>query len=104
MTDVRVVLITAPDAATAEELARGLVKAKLAACVNVLPGVTSHYVWEGKAQRDQEILLIVKTKEPRLAALAKWVRRNHPAKVPEIIALPVAGGDKPYLDWVAAST
>lgn len=104
MTDARVVLITAPDAATADKLAAGLVSEKLAACVNVLPGVVSHYVWEGKTRRDSELVLIVKTRESRLADLAAWVRAHHPYKVPEIVALPIVAGDKPYLDWVAAST
>ena len=101
---IRAVLITAPDAAVAEALARGLVEARLAACVNVLPGVVSYYRWEGRLEQDQELLLIAKTRESRLPALMEWVRVHHPAKVPEIIALPVIAGDAPYLAWVASST
>jgi len=104
MTDARVVLITAPDAAAADRLAQGLVSEKLAACVNVVPGVTSHYRWEGKVQKDSELLLVVKTREAKLAELAAWVRARHPYTTPEIIALPIAGGDKEYLDWLAAAT
>ena len=101
---LRVVLITAPDAPTAQRLARGLVKAKLAACVNVVPNVVSHYRWKGALQKDSESLLIVKTRKPRLAELSAWVRAHHPASLPEIIALAVAGGEKRYLDWVTSET
>jgi periplasmic divalent cation tolerance protein len=101
---VRVVLVTAPDAAVADKLARGLVERKLAACVNVLAGVVSHYYWEGALQKDSECLLVVKTRQARLAELAEWVRANHPASLPEIVALPVEGGDPRYLEWVVSST
>ena len=101
---IRAVLITAPNAETAEKLAHGLVTLRLAACVNVLPGIMSHYLWKGKLEREAEILLIAKTREARLPELSRWIKANHPAEVPEIVALPVVWGDKPYLDWVAAGT
>ena len=74
MTDVRVVLITAPDAAAAEKLARALVEERLAACVNVLPGVHSFYRWEGSVQDDAELLLVAKTRAERVGALAARVK------------------------------
>ena len=100
----RVVLITTPDAATAEAIARGLVEAKLAACVNIVPGVVSHYRWEGALHKDRELLLIVKTRAGALPRLTRFVRKKHPAELPEIIALAVSEGDPRYLDWIAAST
>lgn len=95
----RLVLVTSP-AVEAEALARGLVEHRLAACVNVLPGVVSHYRWKGKLQRDREVLLIAKTKTSKLPALESWVRAHHPYDVPEVLALPVAGGSKKYLAFL----
>jgi periplasmic divalent cation tolerance protein len=99
----RVVLVTAPPK-RAERLARGIVSARLAACVNVVPKVVSHYRWEGKLVRDGESLLVCKTRASLLKKLEAFVRKNHSYAVPEIIALPVVFGHKPYLDWLADST
>ena len=104
MTDVRVVLITAPDAAAAEKLARALVEERLAACVNVLPGVHSFYRWEGSVQDDAELLLVAKTRAARVGALAARVKELHPYDVPEVLELPATGGSKAYLDWVRTET
>ena len=97
---LRLVLITAPNARVAHSLARGLIDARLAACVNVVPGVVSHYRWNGTIHKNHELLLIVKTRAVLLARLSRFVRAQHPASLPEILALPVAGGDKRYLAWV----
>jgi len=101
---MRVVFITAPRGRRAEALARGLVEARLAACVNVVPGLVSHYRWEGEIRRDAECLLIVKTTPRKLRALERWVKAHHPYSVPELIALPVVAGSKDYLAWVTAQT
>jgi periplasmic divalent cation tolerance protein len=98
----RVVLVTAPRGRKAEALARGLVQARLAACVNIVPGLVSHYRWKGALRRDAECLLVIKTTAPRLKAAERWVRENHPYEVCEFLALPVAAGSKPYLDWLGA--
>ena len=103
-TQIRVVLVTAPDAATADKIAAALVESKLAACVNIVPGLVSHYVWEGKPRKDAEVLLLIKTRAGLVLDLAQAVKEKHPAKVPEIVSLPVAEGDRAYLDWVAANT
>ena len=99
-----VVLITAPTADEADRLSRGLVKEKLAYCVNTIPDVKSVYFWDGKVCVDEEIQLLAKTRSTRFAALEKWVRETHSYEVPEIIALPLAESSKPYLkcidDWV----
>lgn len=94
-------MITAPRGKKAEILARGLVKERLAACVNVAPAIVSHYRWEGKLHRDAEALLIVKTSTVKLPALIRWIEKNHPYSIPEVLALPVGSGSKPYLKWLA---
>lgn len=99
----RVVLVTSPRK-DADRLAKGLVAARLAACVNVVPGVVSHYRWEGKLHKNAESLLVIKTRASLLKKVEAWVRKNHPYDVPEVLALPVAGGSKPYLDWLAGAT
>jgi len=97
---VRVVLVTAPDLACAERLARTLVEEKLAACVNVVPGVRSFYRWEGTVQDDTELLLVAKTQAGRGSALAARVKELHPYDLPEVLELPAVGGSDAYLDWV----
>ena len=99
----RVVLITCPDQSTARALAGALVSERLAACVNLVPGVESVFWWEGRVDRTQEVLLIVKTTSRRLAALTKAVKQRHPYQVPEILALPVVSGYPPYLAWMRDS-
>lgn len=97
----RVVLITAPRGRKAEALAKGLVAAKLAACVNVVPGVISHYAWKGKRCRDAESLLIAKTSAAKMGALTRWIAQRHPYEVPEVLALTVGAGSDDYLKWLA---
>ncbi len=88
----------------AERLTKGLVQNKLAACVTRVPGAVSHYFWEGALEEDREILLMIKTRLALFPSVSRYIRENHPAKVPEIIALPLAAGDAPYLDWLGANT
>ena len=101
---VRVVLVTAPDEACAERLARALVEERLAACVNVLPGVRSFYRWEGVVQDDTELLLVAKTRPERLEALAARVKELHPYDLPEVLEIPATGGSDAYLDWVRSES
>lgn len=98
--EFKVVLITAPKG-RGVEIARRIVEERLAACVNVVSGVTSIYWWEGKVNVDSEDLLVVKTTSEALERLIKRVREIHPYTVPEIIALDVAAGSDDYLKWVA---
>ena len=100
---VLVVLVTCPNPATAKRIASALVTRRLAACVNLLPGVTSLFWWRNRADRAREILLVIKTTRAAFPRLARAVRGLHPYEVPEIIALPVAEGHGPYLRWVRAS-
>lgn len=97
---VIVALSTCPDEATARRIAEVLVGERLATCVNRVTGVASTYVWEGRLQDDAEILLIIKTTAARLAELASRLKVLHPYELPELVALPVAGGNEPYLQWV----
>jgi periplasmic divalent cation tolerance protein len=103
-TDALVVLVTAPTAERAAELARALVTERLAACGNVVPGLRSIYRWEGKVQEDDEVLLVLKTTRARFDALRDRVLALHPYEVPEVIALAVEAGSARYLAWIAAET
>jgi periplasmic divalent cation tolerance protein len=102
--DVLIALCTCPDAAVGERIAEALVGEGLAACINTLPGITSVYLWEGKVQRDSEVLLLMKTTRARLAELTDRVRQLHPYELPEVIAVPVSGGLPDYLQWVITCT
>ncbi|XP_058713568.1 protein CutA homolog [Poecile atricapillus] len=97
---VSAAFVTCPNLSVATELARALVLQGLAACVNIVPGVTSVYSWQGKLEEDSEVLLMIKTRSSRVPALTEFVRRQHPYEVPEVVALPVAQGNAPYLRWV----
>ena len=99
-----VVFVTCPNRRAAERIGRTLVEEHLAACANILQGLTSIYRWEGKVCRDPEVLVLLKTRRSCFPALAHRVRELHPYSVPEIVALPVALGSPAYLAWVAAST
>ena len=100
---VRVVLVTAPPR-RARALARELVGRRLAACVNLVPGVRSVYRWKGRVEEARETLLVAKTTASRCAALLSAVAELHPYEVPEGIALPVDAGLAPYLEWVRRET
>ena len=99
-----IVLVTAPDLAVARRLARGALRARLAACANLLPRVESHYWWKGRLERGSEVLLVFKTTRARLPALEELILRLHPYDTPEFLALPVAAGAGRYLDWIRDST
>ncbi len=99
-----VVLCTCPDEDTAERIARELVEARLAACVNRLSGVRSTYRWKDALRDEPEVLLAIKTVRSRYQELEMRLKALHPYEVPEIIALPVLAGAAPYLAWLADET
>lgn len=100
-----IVLITAPDQATARQIASHLVEKRLAACVNILPGVQSIFRWQGEVQNESELLMVVKTRRELLHThLIPAVKALHPYQTPEIIALPVLDGALDYLEWIDQST
>jgi periplasmic divalent cation tolerance protein len=102
--DVLLVLTNLPDAAAGETLARALIEARVAACVNVLDGCTSVYRWNGAVETARETPLLIKTTRTRYAAVEALIRERHPYELPEIVAVPVCAGLPAYLRWVADET
>lgn len=92
--------VTVPNQEVAEKLASGLVTSKLAACVNIIPGLTSVYEWEGKVVKDSELLLMIKTRTDIVDELSAWVKDNHPYDVCEVISTKIDNGNPPYLKWL----
>lgn len=101
--DAHLILVTTPDLDVGRRLARGLVDARLAACVNVLPGVTSIYRWQGAVEESSEVLLVAKTSRARLADCEAFVRREHPYDTPEFVALAARHVEPRYAAWLAES-
>ena len=99
-----VALSSVGSAEDAERIARALVERRLAACVNVVPGVVSHYRWQGQLCRDEERLLVIKTRTECLGALRSALAELHPYEVPELVALEITAGLEPYLAWLDEST
>ena len=96
-----IVLCTCPDRDSAERLARDAVTQKLAACVNIVAGLTSIYSWKGAIEKADEVLLLAKTTPGAWQALELAWRSQHPYELPEIIAVPVATGSEAYLRWIS---
>lgn len=97
---VIVALSSCPDETTARRISAALVGERLATCVNRVTGMASTYFWDGRLQDEAEILLIIKTTAARLAELEARLTVLHPYELPELIVLPVAGGNERYLQWV----
>ena len=101
---VLVILVTAVDQEEAVRIGKAMVKAKLAACANIISGIQSIYRWKGKVVKAQEVLLILKSTKPRYRALEKAIKTVHTFEIPEIIALPVKEGLEQYIGWVRSET
>ena len=99
MADI-VLFITTANAEEARRIADLLLKERKAACINIVPRVDSLFWWQGKVDSAKEALLIIKTRKPLLGKLIKKMRALHSYEVPEIIALPIIGGNSDYLDWL----
>lgn len=95
---------TFPAAELAAAAGRELVEARLAACVNIIPGMISIYRWEGRIASDPEVVMIIKTRRSLADAAITAVRSRHPYQTPAILVLPVEGGSAPFLDWILAET
>ena len=100
----RIVFCTCPDSSTAARLAQALVGERLAACVNVLGGVSSTYRWNGEVEVDDEVLLLIKTSADRFEAMQARLVELHPYDVPEVLAFDAAAGAAPYLAWTERET
>ncbi len=95
-----IIFITAPNISEAEDLAKKIIKAKLAACVQILPEMKSVYFWKGEVQSDSEHLLLVKTLESKYTDLEKFIKENHSYDVPEIVAVPSEKVSSDYSKWI----
>ncbi|MCP5418473.1 MAG: divalent-cation tolerance protein CutA [Chromatiaceae bacterium] len=103
-TEILMVFCTCPDSASAEMISRALVADGAAACVNALPGVTSTYLWKGKIETSEEILLLIKSSGKRYKEIEEIIVSLHPYELPEIIAVSLDRGNSGYLDWVNQCT
>ncbi len=103
MSERLVAFSTVAVAEDAERIARELVERRLAACVNIVPGLVSIYRWQGKVEREDERLLIIKTRRDRFPALREALASLHPYEVPELIAIPIDEGSPAYLKWLDAA-
>lgn len=101
--DAVVVLCTAPDEASAQDLAAKVLAEKWAACVTLLPGATSLYYWEGKLEQEYEVQMLLKTNRANQQALLDCLKSHHPYQTTELLVLPVLHGDNDYLTWLNAS-
>jgi periplasmic divalent cation tolerance protein len=101
--DFRVVLVTAPDRDSARRLAFEALQARLVACANLIPGVESHFWWQGKIDTSEEVIIVFKTTVGCLEALEKTILAHHPYDVPEFIVLRILRGNKKYLKWIDES-
>lgn len=99
--DLRLVYLTAANAEQALAIGRVLVNERLAACINVIPGMTAVYRWQGVVEEAQEAVLIAKTRADQVAALSARVRALHTYDLPCVVAFPIVGGDADYLAWLA---
>jgi periplasmic divalent cation tolerance protein len=95
--------ITVPNEQVAENLAKSLIENKLVACVNVIPKIKSYYMWEGKLNADEELLLMIKTKTILLDEITTFVKKNHPYDVPEVISAQLGPGNPDYYEWIGKS-
>ena len=99
-TQYQITLCTCPDKDTAEKIAHLLVNDKLAACVNILPGITSVYRWHEQVESAQEYLLLIKANKSSYQAIETTIKKHHPYELPEIIAVPIENGLPEYLHWI----
>ena len=106
MNDERAVFVytTHPSLVEAERTAKAVLEKRLAACVNILPGMISHYWWQGKIERGEEVVMIIKTRARLADAVGAAVKEMHPYDTPAILVLPVEGGEAGYLAWMMAET
>lgn len=98
------VMTQTPDLGTAQTISKAILNARVAACVSIMPQVTSHYVWEGKLEAAEEWPLLIKTTQACYEQLEQIIVSLHPYQIPEVIALPISQGLPAYLQWLTQST
>ncbi|XP_069775296.1 protein CutA homolog isoform X2 [Narcine bancroftii] len=96
-----VAFVTCPNMDVAKQIARNAVEKNLAACVNIVPQITSVYKWKGNIEEDSEVLLMIKTRTTKVDDLSSYVRLVHPYEVAEVISLPIDQGNPPYMKWLS---
>lgn len=101
-TDYQIILCTCPDKITAEKIAHLLVENKLAACVNIVPNISSVYRWQDQVECADEFLLLIKAHQDAYSALESLIKQHHPYQLPEIIAVAIERGLPDYLNWIAS--
>lgn len=102
--DEIVVLVSTADKVAAEKIARHLVEEGLAACANILPQVTSIFSWKGETCREEETLMMLKSRKALFDQVVETIKKYHSYSVPEIIALPIVAGSEDYLNWLRENT
>jgi periplasmic divalent cation tolerance protein len=98
------VYTTYPSIVEAESAGRAIVERRLAACVNILPGMISHYWWQGAIERAEEVVMIIKTRAALAEAVREAVKGMHPYTTPAVLYLPLEGGDPAYVGWLLSET
>ncbi len=99
-----IVLVTCPNMRSAGKISDMLLKKRLAACTNTVPGIESRFRWKGKARKSKEVLMIIKTRKSLVKRVEKAVKESHSYEVPEIIAIPIVSGSHEYLNWINSET
>jgi periplasmic divalent cation tolerance protein len=99
-----VIMITVPSREVGEQVANALVEGRLVACVNIVPGISSIYQWQGNIEQEDELLLIAKSRATLFNRVATLVKQIHPYDVPEVIAIPIVAGSSEYLAWIDTET
>jgi len=102
--DPTLIYATFPDIGVAETIGASLVRQQLVACVNILPGMISIYRWHGAVEQDSEVSMIAKTRAGQVDAVTAAILAEHPYDTPAIVAVPVSGGSRPFLDWIRRET
>ncbi|CAD2106237.1 cutA, putative [Plasmodium vinckei brucechwatti] len=97
------VYVTTPSKEVAESISNILLNEKLASCINIIPGILSLYHWKGEIAKDNEFLMMIKTKKHLFDQIVKTVKSNHPYEVPEVISVPIQQGSSDYLNWISDS-
>ena len=98
------VLTTFPDIDTAQQMSQEMVRAKLAACVNIVPAGQSIYMWKGEICKETEHIAVIKTTDNRYPELELYIKKQHPYELPEIITTPITAGSQDYLTWLTTNT